>query len=216
MSTYNIIPPRVQELYKKEILDLYNRWFNEAVKETEMEPKTNMTISGLRKQIQEGQNFEYELFWRGPFSQWERQGFTVDGVYYKTAEHWMMAEKARLFGDEEARKKIIYADHPKRAKELGREVLGFNEDKWIEHRYNIVYAGNFYKFNQSDEYRDILLATGDKILVEASPVDQIWGIGLAEDNPDALDPLKWKGLNLLGFVLTDLKMDWRICLTNSW
>jgi ribA/ribD-fused uncharacterized protein len=172
-----------------------------------MKLKTNMSLSGLRKQIQEGQTFEYEFFWRGPLSQWERQGFTVEGVYYKTAEHWMMAEKAHLFGDEETRKQILAADHPKRAKELGRQVHGFNEDKWVNNRYNIVYNGNSHKFSQSDEYRNILLATGDKILVEASPVDQIWGIGLAEDDPDALDPLKWKGLNLLGFVLTDLKND---------
>jgi ribA/ribD-fused uncharacterized protein len=192
-----------------------------------------MNINELRVRIQAGEKFDLEFFWKGPFSQWAKIGFTVDGlhyktaehwmmavrvgcpwvsgvgVHYKTAEHWMMAEKARIFGDEETRKKIIESEHPKQAKALGREVKNFNEEKWVSERYSVVYAGNKHKFTQNDDYKAVLLGTGDRILVEASPEDRIWGIGLAEDHPDALDPLKWKGLNVLGFVLTDLRNNLR-------
>jgi hypothetical protein len=162
-------------------------------------------VTNLQERIKAGEKFEFELFWKGPFSQWANQGFTVDDVFYKTAEHWMMVEKARLFGDEDTIQKILEADYPKIAKDLGRQVKNYDEEVWIEHRYNIVLSGNRYKFTQNNEYKAILLGTGSKILVEASPVDRIWGIGLAEDDKAAKDPLMWKGLNLLGFVLTDLR-----------
>jgi ribA/ribD-fused uncharacterized protein len=164
-----------------------------------------MNIKELRKKIEAGEKFEYEFFWKGPFSQWDRKGFKVDGVFYKTAEHWMMAEKARIFGDKESWKNIVAANHPSDAKGLGRKVKNFNEEKWINERYNVVFSGNVYKFSQDEKYKSILMKTGDKILVEASPVDKIWGIGLAEDNPNAKDPMKWNGLNILGFVLTSVR-----------
>lgn len=171
-----------------------------------------MNLSKLRAEIRDGKKFEYELFWKGPFSQWARQGFTFPGteqnpepVYYKTAEHWMMAEKARLFEDEETRRSIIQADHPREAKDLGRKVKNFNEETWTIYRYVIVLSGNMLKFAHSEEYQKILLGTGDRILVEASPEDRIWGIGLAENHPDATNPMKWRGLNLLGFALTEVR-----------
>jgi ribA/ribD-fused uncharacterized protein len=165
----------------------------------------DMNLSELKSRVQTGEKFEYEFFWYGPFSQWANQGFTVDNVYYKTAEHWMMAEKARIFGDEETRQLIINADHPRRAKNLGREVKNFNEDKWINERYWVVYTGNQYKFTQNADYKKILLGTENRILVEASPEDKIWGIGLSVHRSEVLDPMKWKGLNILGFVLTNLR-----------
>lgn len=168
-----------------------------------------MNIRDLKTRIQDGEKFDFEFFWKGPLSQWAKQGFTVDGVHYKTAEHWMMAEKARIFGDQETREKIINSVHPRAAKALGREVKNFNEEKWVNVRYGVVYAGNEHKFTQSDEYKAVLLGTENRILVEASPEDRIWGIGLAEDHPDAQDPMKWKGLNVLGFVLTDLRNNLR-------
>lgn len=162
-------------------------------------------VKDLQKRYASGKNIEFEFFWKGPFSQWDRTGFTVAGVYYNTAEHWMMAQKAIIFNDSEALERIIKAKHPKEAKDLGRKVKGFNEGVWNKYRYASVLSGNKYKFTQNKEYHDILMATGDKVLVEASPVDTIWGIGLAEEDNNANNPLKWKGLNLLGFVLTDLR-----------
>jgi len=126
-------------------------------------------------------------------------------VVYPTAEHYMMAEKARLFEDNSTREKILSAGHPRAAKQLGREVRDFNEEIWAQHRYAIVVRGNEAKFAQNDELKLFLLNTKNRILVEASPVDRIWGIGLAADDPHVENPENWKGLNLLGFALMQVR-----------
>ncbi|WP_084717294.1 NADAR family protein [Xenorhabdus poinarii] len=118
-----------------------------------------------------------------------------------SAEHYMMAEKARLFNDAEALIKIINAKTSGAAKAYGREIQGFDQSVWDEHRLKIVIEGNLAKFSQNKSLAEFLLNTGDKILVEASPVDRIWGIGLAEDTVNIHNPLTWNGLNLLGIAL---------------
>jgi ribA/ribD-fused uncharacterized protein len=138
-------------------------------------------------------------------SQWWPAPFTVDGIEYRTAEHFMMASKARLFGDRVTFERILKSGHPKQAKELGREVANFNEHVWLQHRYSFVVTGNHAKFSEHPELAAFLLATGQRIIVEASPVDRIWGIGLAADSPDAARPERWKGENLLGFALMDVR-----------
>ena len=135
------------------------------------------------------------------FSQWWPAPFTVAGSRYATAEHWMMASKARLFGDEEMAARIVEAGSPKQAKELGRKVKGFDGALWDREKNEIVAEGSFQKFSQNKDLGAFLLATGDKVLVEASPVDRIWGIGLAADDEKAANPLLWRGENLLGFAL---------------
>jgi ribA/ribD-fused uncharacterized protein len=139
------------------------------------------------------------------FSQWFEAGFDIDNIYYPTAEHYMMAEKARLFADEEIRSKILVATHPKQAKDYGRKVRNFDPVLWEEQRLPIVTTGNLAKFQQNSGLREFLLGTNDRILVEASPVDKIWGIGLASDHPDAMYPEKWPGLNLLGIALMEVR-----------
>jgi ribA/ribD-fused uncharacterized protein len=139
------------------------------------------------------------------FSQWFEAGFDIDDIHYPTAEHYMMAEKARLFADEEIRSKILTATHPKQAKDYGRKVRNFDPVLWEEQRLSIVVRGNLAKFEQNPDLREFLLGTGDRILVEASPVDKIWGIGLAADHPDAMFPEKWPGLNLLGIALMEVR-----------
>ena len=135
------------------------------------------------------------------FSQWFEIGFDIDGVHYPTAEHYMMAEKARLFADRPTLQKILAVQHPRAAKELGREVRGFQPALWDAQRFDIVVRGNLAKFSQNNSLREFLVHTGDRILVEASPVDRIWGTGLAVDSPNAENPDQWPGLNLLGFAL---------------
>ena len=125
----------------------------------------------------------------------------VDGVRYATAEHWMMAGKARLFDDADALAKVLANDDPGAAKAAGRAVRGFDEARWLAHRFDLVVAGNHAKFAQHPVLERFLLSTGDQVLVEASPVDAIWGIGLAAGDPRAHDPAQWPGLNLLGFAL---------------
>lgn len=117
----------------------------------------------------------------------------------------MMAEKARLFKDEESLDRVLVANHPNEAKQLGRKVAGFDKKLWERQRSEIVTTGNFAKFSQNPALKEFLLNTGDRVLVEASPVDRIWGIGLAADHIDAENPYKWKGLNLLGFALMEVR-----------
>ena len=139
------------------------------------------------------------------FSQWWMSSFKVDGIEYKSAEHFMMAKKAELFEDFEIMNQIIKANSPADVKKLGREVKNYNDAIWLENRYEIVKTGNFYKFSQNPELQKFLSSTGEKVLVEASPVDAIWGIGLASDHKNANNPKEWKGLNLLGFALMEVR-----------
>jgi hypothetical protein len=116
-----------------------------------------------------------------------------------------MAEKARLFGDEEMREEIMNTSDPKLMKALGRKVRNFDPEVWDKVKYSIVLNGNYYKFTQNKEMMDFLLSTGDKILVEASPMDAIWGIGFGKENEKAYNIASWRGQNLLGFALMEVR-----------
>lgn len=139
------------------------------------------------------------------FSQWWKCHFTVDGVEYTCAEQYMMAEKARMFHDEEMLVKILEAKHPKEMKAYGRAVKHFDQAVWENCCCEIVKKGNLAKFSQNPELWNFLKNTGSRILVEASPRDRIWGIGMGRSNPDAECPVKWRGTNLLGFALTEVR-----------
>ena len=154
----------------------------------------------------------FTFFWDGPFSQWYPSAFRLDGCRYNCAEQFMMAEKARYFQDEERLSAILRAEHPREQKQLGREITGFDEDEWQHlesngraYCWNIVYRGNVAKFTQNPELQKTLLRTGGTTLVEASPVDSIWGIGLAADDSRAQDRRSWLGRNWLGEVLTEVR-----------
>lgn len=151
----------------------------------------------------------YTFFWDGPFSQWESSDFELDGVEYNCAEQYMMAEKARLFGDEETLEQIMDSDDPATQKKLGRLVQDFDQGIWEEDEdngyprcWNIVWRGNMAKFSQNPHLLQELLATKDTVLVECSPTDCIWGIGLRESDPGVENPANWRGTNWLGEVLT--------------
>lgn len=166
----------------------------------------------LEEAFQKGSKFKVLPFWghkpkfegsidKSCFSQWFPCPFTVDEVRYPTAEHYMMAEKARLFKDEENLEKILTAPSPALAKKLGRLVKNFNVQIWSERSFEIVTKGNLEKFKQNSDYKEFLLQTGNKVIVEASPFDKIWGIGMKQQNEKIHNPLLWNGLNLLGFAL---------------
>jgi len=163
-----------------------------------------------------GRPVEFLFFWghqqerdggvgAGCLSQWSPFGFTVDGLRFATAEHYMMWRKAILFDDRAMAERILAAPHPGAAKALGGRVAGFDQRTWNAHRVPIVAAGNLAKFGQHPELRAYLLGTGQRVLVEASPMDRIWGIGLTRDDPAATDPASWRGLNLLGFALMQVR-----------
>ncbi|MBB6240059.1 hypothetical protein HDC90_004721 [Pedobacter sp. AK013] len=138
-------------------------------------------------------------------SQWWPSSFVENDIIYQTAEHYMMAKKALLFNDHEVFEKILTKKSPKDVKDLGRQIKNFDVEKWDAHKFDIVKQGNLLKFSQNEALKAFLLQTKNKILVEASPVDAIWGIGLAEDHVDAKIPMHWKGLNLLGFALMEVR-----------
>lgn len=181
-----------------------------------MTQRLPLDVDALRARVAGGERFAYLHFWghrpradgapsASCFSQWHASPFTVDGVRYATAEHWMMAGKARLFDDPAALAKVLASADPAVAKAAGRGVRGFDEARWRAHRLDLVVEGNLAKFVQHPALGAFLLSTGDQVLVEASPVDAIWGIGLAAGDPRAHDPAQWPGLNLLGFALMDVR-----------
>ncbi len=172
--------------------------------------------SSIESAWDKGERPEIMLFWghqpkkggriaRTCFSQWFVAPIEIDGIVYPTNEHWMMAGKARLFGDDQTLAEIIAAATPNEAKALGRKVRNFDPAKWDSEKRRIVTEGNLAKFSQHADLREFLLGTGDAVIVEASPFDAIWGIGLGMDDPRALDPAQWRGENLLGFVLMDVR-----------
>ena len=135
------------------------------------------------------------LFWHPPsdFSQWTRSPFTEDLVEYNCAEQFMMASKARLFGDDTALSAILASNDPREQKRLGRRVRHFDHELWQSHCENIVLQGTLAKFSQNNEMRFALLQTGDRRLAEASPHDNPWGIGLSACDPRASSPDSWCG-----------------------
>jgi ribA/ribD-fused uncharacterized protein len=166
----------------------------------------------LLAHIAQGHRLDYLLFWghqvpkdgsvgKSCFSQWYEAPFTIEGATYRTAEHFMMAGKARLFDDAATCERIIAAHTPGEAKKLGRQIRNFDDAVWLGARFDLVTRGNIAKFSQNATLGAFLLGTGQQVLVEASPVDPIWGIGLAATDAAAQDPRSWQGLNLLGFAL---------------
>jgi ribA/ribD-fused uncharacterized protein len=144
---------------------------------------------------------KHVFFWNGIYSQWHKVPMTIDGVQYNCCEQYMMHQKALLFGDVETSRQILRATDPREQKELGRKVSGFNKEKWDKSCVGIVYKGNYAKFSQNEDLKTELLNTGNRILVEASPVDFIWGIGMHEDDNGVENPANWKGTNLLGWSI---------------
>ncbi|MFJ8041477.1 NADAR family protein [Kitasatospora sp. NPDC096147] len=179
-------------------------------------PTDTRDREALAALVAAGAQPKYVFFWghrperdgrigAGALSQWWPGVFEVDGVRYPTAEHWMMAGKARLFGDEEVLAKVLAAGSAPEAKKLGRQVRRFDDRRWDAERFELVVRGNVAKFGQDEALRSYLLGTGRRVLVEASPIDRIWGIGLHADDERATRPADWRGLNLLGFALMEAR-----------
>ncbi|KAF9028181.1 DUF1768-domain-containing protein [Hymenopellis radicata] len=163
-------------------------------------------------------NDDYVFFWKptephGWASQWYPSPFKVEvegfgAVRFATAEHWMMFQKALLFNDAGVAHEVIAMTGTSggklaQVKALGRKVAGFDEATWNENRSRIVLEGSLHKYQQNEELREALLATGAKKLVEASPRDRIWGVGYGYKN--ALKMKEQWGLNLLGKALEEAR-----------
>lgn len=150
---------------------------------------------------------KFVYFWSGPFSQWAKSPFIVNGEKYNCAEQYMMAEKARFFKDWSTEAKIMSASTPDLQKSLGRTIKPFDEISWSNVAKRVVYTGSYFKYTQNNSFFKELMDTDGFTLVEASPLDKIWGIGLAENDERAKLRSTWLGTNWLGEVLTTLRED---------
>lgn len=160
-----------------------------------------------------GKPMDYLFFFRptrhvtlkGVLSQWFMSEFSDNGITYSSAEKYMMAQKALLFGDSSVFEQIMCEDDPSKLKKYGRLVKGFRDDVWDKEKYRIVLKGNILKFSSDPALFEALMETGDSVLVEASPYDNVWGIKMDELDPYRFCPHNWRGENLLGQALMETR-----------
>jgi len=183
----------------------------------------------VSKRLVDNDKERFTFFWEteSPFSQWHKSKFIApvyfwpkkeftnqlvkngypEEVEFTSAEQFMMYTKAMLFMDLETASEILRTKNVRKIKELGRQVKPFIENTWNVYRWNVVYMANKYKFTQNKILKQALLNTKGTTLVEASPYDKVWGIGLGEKDPQALNRSNWRGQNLLGEILTELRIE---------
>ena len=149
----------------------------------------------------------FMFFWGGEFSQWYPSNFTVDGIEYNCAEQYMMQQKAKLFGDSEMESKIMGTSDPRKQKQFGRQVKGFDKDKWGAIAFDVVKKANIAKFSQNPHLTKPFEISKGKEIVEASPYDTIWGIGLHETDERAWNKENWQGTNWLGKVIMEVRKE---------
>lgn len=162
------------------------------------------------KQTVEGhfENDNYVFFWDGPFSNWYPAIFHMDtgnaqydAVRFSSSEQAMMFFKAHAFDDVESAAAILATQSPREQKAIGRAVKNFDSKIWDSVCIDVVTRILVCKFRASPYLKDVLLNTKNKHIVEASPFDTVWGIGMGVKNPDILDVSAWKGKNYLGICL---------------
>lgn len=184
------------------------------------------SVQQIRETFSAKKELNYIMFWghqptedgsitKSCLSQWWKSEICTSFGTYCCMEQFMMAQKAELFGDKEISRQILDCIDPKKIKVLGRKVKNFDEAVWDEVKYSIVLNGNYFKFSQNPELREFLLGTGDSILAEASPYDGIWGIKMRQDDENVYNPVKWKGENLLGFALMEVRDEIRRVWKNA-
>jgi conserved hypothetical protein, ribA/ribD-fused len=147
----------------------------------------------------------YEFFYSGPFSNFFPSNFVVDGIMFNCNEQYFQYKKARMFNDTETAKKILKAISPFIHKRLGRNIKGYDDIVWKRECEEVMIEGLRAKFSQNESLRETLLDTYGKFLVEASPFDIRWGIGLKITDPKIKDRKNWRGENLLGKLLTKVR-----------
>ena len=198
---------------KREFLDNFIDEVSEYINNIDKTMKYN--VETIKQIISNDPDVKFVYFWgekpgkngvtESCLSQWYDVAFEVEGVVYHTAEQYMMAQKALLFNDEEVFGEIMAATSPRDYKKLGRKIRNFESKVWDEKKYEIVVNGNKAKFSQNPELKEYLLSTGNAILAEASPYDKIWGIGLYPSNAAKGTVEDWRGENLLGFALMEVR-----------
>ena len=172
-------------------------------------------LEKLRRDFNSGKKIDFLFFYghtndkkeitKSSLSQWYIKDFKENDLVFNCMEKYMMYNKALLFDDKDIANEILNTNQPKAIKELGRKVKNFNDELWDKMKYKIVFTGNYYKFSQNTDLRNFLLSTKNKVLVEASPYDKVWGIKMKYDDENIENPFFWKGENLLGFALMEAR-----------
>lgn len=150
---------------------------------------------------------DFVFFWNGPFSQWAKSPFVIDSIVFNTCEQYMMYKKAMLFNDIDIAQEVLKTSDPRKQKSLGRQVKNFDDSEWMKHALAYVIEGNRAKFSQNKHLAQTLSDTKGKVLVEASPYDRRWGIGMMEGDAGIENPANWKGENLLGIAITTVRIE---------
>ncbi|AFR71162.1 hypothetical protein B2904_orf1832 [Brachyspira pilosicoli B2904] len=173
------------------------------------------SLEKLRRDFNAGKKIDFLFFYghtndkkevtKSSLSQWYIKDFKENDLLFNCMEKYMMYNKALLFDDKDIANEILNNNQPKAIKELGRKVKNFNDELWDKMKYKIVFTGNYYKFSQNTDLRNFLLSTKNKVLVEASPYDKVWGIKMKYDDENIENPFCWKGKNLLGFALMEAR-----------
>ncbi|KLI13058.1 NADAR family protein [Brachyspira hyodysenteriae] len=173
------------------------------------------SLEKLRKDFNSGKKIDFLFFYghtndkkevtKSSLSQWYIKDFRDNDLVFNCMEKYMMYNKALLFDDKDIANEILNNNQPKAIKELGRKVKNFNDELWDKMKYKIVFTGNYYKFSQNTDLRNFLISTKNKVLVEASPYDKVWGIKMKYDDENIENPFYWKGENLLGFALMEVR-----------
>ena len=176
-------------------------------KNSRLEVEIRQSDIKMMKAAAEANKEKFTFFWAGTFSQWAASPFKIDGVAFNTAEQYMMYKKALLFHDYKQAGKIMETSNPRSQKQLGKEVMGFEKARWERYCKGYVYDASYAKFTQNPKMLQELLDTEGTSLVEASPEDKIWGIGLTADNPKAMSRDTWNGTNWLGEVLNAVRKE---------
>lgn len=143
----------------------------------------------------------------GYLSNWYLSDFTIDDHTFCSMEQYMMYQKAILFQDTKIAEQILQTNNQGKIKMLGRSIHNYDEIIWNGMRQIIVYKGLLAKFQQNEDLRQKLCNTGDAILAECAVQDRIWGIGLSMQDENRFHMTKWRGQNLLGFALMQVRND---------
>lgn len=138
-----------------------------------------------------------------PCSNFHPSKFTLDGIEYEHNEQYYQHQKSIVNGDTKRASAVLKASDPYDCYKIGSEVV-VKDREWENKSLEIMERGCLAKFTQNKDLAKFLLSTGNTVLLEASPVDKFFGIGMSLNNPELFQPEKWPdgATNWLGKILS--------------
>ena len=141
----------------------------------------------------------------GWMSNWFLSPFTLDGTDFSSMEQYIMVRKCRLFGDEALAAAVLRTDEPGEQRAIGRQVKDYQEVIWAGIRQAVAFRGLYAKFSQNEALKALLLGTGSAVIVECVGIDAVWSCGFGLEDEERLDLSRWRGQNILGFALMEVR-----------